>query len=192
MTEGNEPTDRNRRISDSVFLGIVAIITLLVVGVVIFLLRPGDDTSAAPPVSGPGPNQSLPRSSPPLSSPTTKLPGPPRAAAVALVKKYFQLSLSGEFEAACALESPAYAKFDSEHYPGGCVGGARTASKALAAHGLAMHVTGATIVDYSGGSATILTDLKVGARSGSEYVYLTYHAGRWWISGSNDSRDLGY
>lgn len=191
MTDDSDPADGTKRISDSVFLGIVTIITLLVLGLVFFLLRPGDDTGAAPSVSGPGANHSLPQPSPTQSSPSRR-PDPPVAGAQALVRTYFRLSSSGQHEAACALESPAYRKFDAAHYRGGCVGGSGAVTRALAAHGLSMQVTGTKVVDHGGGSATILTDLKVGTHTGSEYVYLVYHAGRWWISGSNDSLDLGY
>jgi hypothetical protein len=171
------------------FFSVVALTTLLIIAVGIYFLGPGGSTSTAPLVSTPDPNQSqVP------SSPGAQHTGPTKAGAVAVVAKSFRLNLAGEFGASCALESPAYLNFDAQHYAhGSCEAESRADAKALASQGLSMHLTNTKVVSYAEGRATILVEATVGARVVTEHIYVRYHAGRWWMTGADDSgRDLGF
>lgn len=189
MTNDIDASIGVRRVSGAVFFSVLALMTLLIVAVGIYFLGPGGSASTAPPVSTPSPDQSqVP------ASPGAQHGGPTVAGAVAVVEKSFRLDLAGEFGASCALESPAYLRFDAQHYAhGSCEAESRADARTLASHGLSMHLTSTKVASYAEDNATILVEVTVGARVVTEHIYLRYHAGRWWMTGADDSGgDLGF
>lgn len=128
------------------------------------------------------------------ASPGGQQTGTADPGAAAVVEKSFRLSLAGKFGASCALESPAYLKFDAQHYAhGSCEAESRADAKALASQGLSMHLTSTEVVSYAEGKATVLVTVTVGTRVVTEHVYVRYRAGRWWMTGADDSGgDLGF
>jgi hypothetical protein len=189
MTNDTDASTGVRRNPDPVFVSVITLSILLIVAVGIYLVSHGWSTSAAPLASMPAPNQSQVPSSP-GAQPT----GPTKAGAVALVEKSFRLGSAGKFGASCALESPAYLKFDAQHYAhGSCEAESRSDATTLASQGLSMQLTSTKVVSYAGGKATILLKATVGARVVTEHIYVRYHAGRWWMTGADDSGgDLGF
>jgi len=192
MTNDTDAPIGVKRVSDPVFFGLVVLMTLLIVAGGIYFLNRGGSSSAAPlaplaPTSGPS-------QSPVPSSPGAQHAGPTKARALAVVERYFQLGQDGRFRASCALESPAYLKFDSEHYAhGSCAAESRAVAKTLASQGLSMHLIGNKIVTYADGKATILAEVTVGTRVVTQHIYVRYHDGKWWLTGGDDSGgDLGF
>lgn len=177
----------NRR-NDALFFGFVAILMIAIFGGAAYLLGAfGGSKDDVTPVA-PAPHRT---SKPP--SGTGHGAAQSRAAALAVVEKNFRLALSGNHRAACALESPAYLRFDARNYSqGSCEAGSKALAEQLAAQGLSMTMTRAKVKSFAGGAATIAVSVTVGAKHVSERVYVQYHAGKWWITGADDSGDLGY
>ena len=111
---------------------------------------------------------------------------------MAVVEENFRLNSEGRFAAACVLESEAYLRFDAQHYTGGCEAGSRAVAEALTSQGISMQLTSTKVMSYAEDQATILVKLTLGAREVTEHIYTHYRAGKWWISGADDSGDLGF
>lgn len=179
-------TPAKRRISDTAFFGVLVVIVLVIIGVGMYLVGPLKSPSKAPLSSAIGANQ--------LLAPTPSTSGHAEAGALALVEKSFQLSSTGKEAAACALESPAYLRSDARRYPhGGCAAESRAVAAALAAKGLAVRLISTSVASFSGNKATILVTVGVGTQVATEHVYLGYRAGKWWMTGGDDSGgDVGF
>ena len=80
--------------------------------------------------------------------------------------------------------------FTSPH--GSCAAEMQADSAALTSQGLAMTLTSATVASYGGDKATVLATVTVGTKAVSERVYVRYRDDRWWITGGDDSGDLGF
>lgn len=178
-----------RGISEAAFFGLLALMVLAIIGVGIYFIGPLGSTNDVPHSLIPGPTQLLVPASP--ASPRY---GPSEAGAVALVEKYFRLESAGQHGMACALESPAYLRSDAKHYShGSCAAESRAVSAALASKGLAVRLIGTSVVSFSGDKATILTTVGVGTQVATEHIYMGYRAGRWWMTGGDDSGgDVGF
>jgi len=178
------PSPRKRG-GDFIFYGVIAVVMIAVFGGAVYLLGGPGDSSAKPPTTTPGTNRSSTSAGPTLAG--------SRAAALAVVRKYFQLSVAGREGAACALESPAYLRFDAQTYShGSCEAESRAAVRELAARGLSLKMTGARIRSFSVGEATVVVKVAVGSKALTERVYAQFHGDKWWITGGDDSGDLGY
>lgn len=203
MTEETGGPQATRRSSEARFFVAVALVMLVVIGGGIYLLRPagdGDAVSSMPPSTGPTVQQVSPAapSTSPTTSPTSTSADAQQAGgaagALAVVRKAFRLSEAGQYAASCALESPTYLKFDAGHYPrGSCAAQQRADSATFAAQGQSLHLTSATVVASTTDTATVVAVVTIGSRVVSEHIYLRHHAGRWWMTGADDSGgDLGY
>ena len=175
-----------KRGNDVAFFGLVVILVMAVFGGAIYLKGAiGGSNDDAPPASPGAKLPTSPSSSKPSGAEQSK------AAAAAVVRKYFQLALAGNHKAACALESPAYRRFDART-SGSCEAASRRAEQALEAHGLTMKFVSARIGSFAPGEATIVVELTVGSKTVSANDYVQYHGGKWWITGADDSGDVGF
>ena len=200
MTDETEGPQGTRRSSEALFFVAIALVMLVIIGGGIYLLRPASDGDAVPltpPSTGPTAAQASPASpstSPTPSTSASAQPARSAAGALAVVEKAFRLSEAGQYAASCALESPAYLKFDAGHYPhGSCAAQQRADTAAFAAQGLSLHLTSAEVVASTEDTATVVAEVTLGSKVVSEHIYLRRHAGRWWMTGADDSGgDLGY
>lgn len=199
MTDETGEPQGTRRSSDALFFVAVALVMLVVIGGGIYLLRPasdGDAVSSTPPSTGPSVPQGSPAapSTSPTSTPAAAQQVKGAAGALAVVEKAFRLSEARQYAESCALESPAYLAFDAAHYAhGSCEAEQRADAGDLAAQGLSLHLTSAKVVTSTTDTATVVAEVTLGSKVVSEHIYLRRHAGRWWMTGADDSGgDLGY
>jgi len=184
MSTDSDATNQVKRGSEVIFYSFVALVALgTFAGAVYFL----DGTAEEAP-SAAGANRSLDSSRPAAAD-----RGATKKAAVAVVEKQFRLFTAGEHRAACALESPAYLRFDAGQYSqGSCEAASRALSRTVASRGISIRLISPKVVSFGNGKATVLAKTGVGDQVVDAHFYLTYHGGRWWISGADDSGDLGY
>ena len=199
-----------RRLSDGVFLALVALLTALIIGGGMYVLTQRDDASTAVPAPTPlsqtpstsetatstetPASSAAPTPSASASSPAGPLTERTRSGAVAVVEENFRLANSGDFQGSCSLESPAYLQWDAAHYPhGSCAAELQADEAALTSQGLSMQLSRATVTAHGGDRATVLTKVSIGTKAVAQRVYVRYRDGRWWITGGDDSgRDLGF
>jgi hypothetical protein len=182
MTMDIGPSGGGKKISDRAFFGVVGVLALVALAVGGYFINRGYENTTVTPVAVAPTNHS-------------QAPGRPTSAGpVAVVRKYFRLASSGKFSASCALESPAYLRWDAQHYAhGSCAAESRADSAKLAAQGISIQLTGTHVVSITGSKATIMATATVGSQVVPQHIYLQKHSGRWLMTGGEDSGgDLGY
>jgi hypothetical protein len=185
MSDDFEAPEQGKRRSEAVFFSVVALVMLAVFAGAAYFLGAFDSSNTKTPAASP--HSSAP------SSPQANKARASRAAAVAVVEKNFRLALDGKYRAACALESPTYLKFDASNYShGGCAGNLRADILALHSHGLSMKLTSTKVESFADGQATVLAKATVGSKATAQHIYLQFHGTKWWITGADDSGDVGY
>ena len=187
MSDSAPAPEPPRRGNEMLFFGFIVILVVAVFGGAAYVLN----TLRTSDSSAPGADPTVGISTRAQTSPHGAAGS--RAAALAVVEKYFRLALSGQHKAACALESPAYRKFDARNYrQGSCEAASRAGEQGLAARGLSLKMISAKVGSFTPGEATIVLRLSVGSKHVTSNDYVQYHGDRWWITGSDDSGDLGY
>jgi len=188
MTDDIAVPDPPNRKKEAAFYGFVAILMVAVFGGAAYFLGAFDSSKTKTPDTAPGPNLT---SGP--SSPTAHGPASSKAAAVAVVRKSFQLTEARKYAAACALESPTYLKFDAANYSHkSCAAELQAVSEQLRAQGISMQMKNMEVLAFGDGQARVLARITVGGKAAEVTFFLRYHGSRWWVTGGDDSGDLGY
>jgi len=180
MTNDTGLSAGRKQISDKAFFSVVAVVALLAIAVGAYFINRGSQTTVTPVAAAPT-NQA-------------QNAGPQGAAAEAVVRKYLRLATSGKSRASCALESPAYLRFDATHYAhGSCAAESRAAEATLAAQGLSIQLVSTKVTSYTRGKATVLVTSTIGTQVLARHVYLQQRGGKWWVTGADDTGgDLGF
>ena len=184
MSDDTVLPDPPKRGSEVAFYGLIAILMVAVFGGAAYFLGAFDSSKTKTPVAAPGPNHSSSRSPGATGS---------KAAPVAVVEKNYRLTVAGKYGQACALESPTYLRFDAGQYShGSCAAELGAVMGTVRSQGLSMKLTSTKLESFAEGQATVLAKFTVGSKASAATFYLQFHGTKWWITGGDDSGDLGY